>query len=123
MSDWTSTYDGIAAANGGLDLEMPAGVFMNRQTLLPAIQQGKVTVASSGSVIYGGNTTYNTNGVDVLGVESTGSVIIAQWAVDRTATSPSGRLSSPRTACGRPTRTAAARPAATASALPARSAS
>lgn len=46
MSDWTSTYDGIAAANGGLDLEMPAGVFMNRKTLLPAIQQGKVTVAT-----------------------------------------------------------------------------
>jgi beta-glucosidase len=46
MSDWTSTYDGVAAANGGLDLEMPAGVFMNRQTLLPAIQQGKVTVAT-----------------------------------------------------------------------------
>jgi beta-glucosidase len=46
MSDWSSTYDGVAAANGGLDLEMPAGVFMNRQTLLPAIQQGKVTVAT-----------------------------------------------------------------------------
>src|SRR5437870_3469720 len=46
MSDWTSTYDGIAAANGGLDLEMPSGVFMNRQTLLPAIQEGKVTVAT-----------------------------------------------------------------------------
>src|SRR5260370_10326463 len=46
MSDWTSTYDGIAAANGGLDLEMPAGVFMSRQTLLPAIQQGNVTVAT-----------------------------------------------------------------------------
>src|SRR6266436_10395556 len=46
MSDWTSTYDGIAAANGGLDLEMPAGAFMNRKTLLPAIQQGKVSVAT-----------------------------------------------------------------------------
>jgi beta-glucosidase len=46
MSDWTSTYDGIAAANGGLDLEMPAGGFMNRQTLLPAIQEGRVTVAT-----------------------------------------------------------------------------
>ncbi len=46
MSDWTSTYDGIAAANGGLDLEMPAGAFMNRKTLLPAIQQGKVTAAT-----------------------------------------------------------------------------
>jgi beta-glucosidase len=46
MSDWFSTYDGVAAANGGLDLEMPAGAFMNRKTLLPAIEQGKVTVAT-----------------------------------------------------------------------------
>jgi beta-glucosidase len=46
MSDWVSTYDGVAAANGGLDLEMPSGAFMNRQTLLPAIQQGKVAVAT-----------------------------------------------------------------------------
>jgi beta-glucosidase len=46
MSDWSSTYDGIGAANGGLDLEMPSGAFMNRQTLLPAIQQGKVTTAT-----------------------------------------------------------------------------
>src|SRR2546426_5569535 len=32
MSDWTSTYDAVAAANGGLDLEMPSALFMNRQT-------------------------------------------------------------------------------------------
>src|SRR5207302_7438793 len=43
MSDWDSTYDGVAAANGGLDLEMPSGKFMNRETLLPAIQAGKVS--------------------------------------------------------------------------------
>src|SRR6266849_2189253 len=43
MLDWTSTYDGTAAANGGLDLEMPAGAFMNRKTLLPTVQQGKVS--------------------------------------------------------------------------------
>jgi len=42
MSDWGSTYDGVAAANAGLDLEMPAGEFMNRATLLPAIKSGKV---------------------------------------------------------------------------------
>src|SRR5437660_5820529 len=46
MSDWTSTYDAIAAANGGLDLEMPSGVFMNRKNLEPAIQQGKVSVVT-----------------------------------------------------------------------------
>ena len=46
MSDWTSTYDGVTAANGGLDLEMPSGKFMNRATLLPAIQAGKVSEAT-----------------------------------------------------------------------------
>ena len=46
MSDWDATYDGVAAANGGLDVEMPSGKFMNRATLLPAIRQGKVTVAT-----------------------------------------------------------------------------
>jgi len=46
MSDWDSTYDGIAAANGGLDLEMPAGDHMNRTTLLPAIKSGQVSLAT-----------------------------------------------------------------------------
>ncbi len=45
MSDWDATYDGVAAANGGLDLEMPSGTLMNRQTLLPAVKQGKVAEA------------------------------------------------------------------------------
>jgi beta-glucosidase len=43
MSDWDATYDGVAAANGGLDLEMPSGKFMNRATLLPAVKSGKVS--------------------------------------------------------------------------------
>jgi len=46
MSDWDATYDGIAAANGGLDLEMPSAKFMNRATLLPAVQAGKVSEAT-----------------------------------------------------------------------------
>ena len=46
MSDWWATYDGVAAANGGLDLEMPTGGFMNRQSLLPALQSGKLTLAT-----------------------------------------------------------------------------
>jgi beta-glucosidase len=45
MSDWGATHDGIAAAKGGLDLEMPSGLFMNNDTLLPAIQRGEVSVA------------------------------------------------------------------------------
>jgi beta-glucosidase len=46
MSDWGSTYDGVAAANGGLDLEMPSGEYMNRAALLPAIKAGKVSEAT-----------------------------------------------------------------------------
>jgi beta-glucosidase len=46
MSDWDATYDGIAAANGGLDLEMPSGRFMNAATLLPAVRDGKVSEAT-----------------------------------------------------------------------------
>ena len=46
MSDWTSTYDAVGAANGGLDLEMPSAKFLNREKLLPAIKQGSVSVAT-----------------------------------------------------------------------------
>ncbi|MGA9670470.1 MAG: glycoside hydrolase family 3 C-terminal domain-containing protein [Terracidiphilus sp.] len=42
MSDWTATRDGVASANGGMDLEMPFGTYMNEQTLLPAVKSGAV---------------------------------------------------------------------------------
>ncbi|MDE3149624.1 MAG: glycoside hydrolase family 3 protein, partial [Acidobacteriota bacterium] len=34
MSDWDATYDGVAAVNNGLDLEMPSPKFMNEKNLL-----------------------------------------------------------------------------------------
>jgi beta-glucosidase len=46
MSDWDATYDGVAAANGGLDIEMPHGKFMNRASLEPAIKDGRVSEAT-----------------------------------------------------------------------------
>jgi beta-glucosidase len=42
MSDWTSTYDAVGAANAGLDLEMPYGKYMNRDSLIPAVKEGIV---------------------------------------------------------------------------------
>src|SRR5207248_6146201 len=46
MSDWSATYDGVAAASAGQDLEMPSGAHMNRETLMAAIKQGKVSAAA-----------------------------------------------------------------------------
>ena len=46
MSDWDATYDGVGAANCGLDLEMPSGKFMNPKNLLPAVKSGKVSEAT-----------------------------------------------------------------------------
>src|SRR5664279_1206013 len=46
MSDWGATHDGVAAANGGLDLEMPSASFMNRDALLPALKEGKISAAT-----------------------------------------------------------------------------
>jgi beta-glucosidase len=46
MSDWGSVYDGVGAANGGLDLEMPSGAFMNKKNLLPAVKNGTVKEAT-----------------------------------------------------------------------------
>ncbi|RZM07118.1 MAG: hypothetical protein EOO88_52300, partial [Pedobacter sp.] len=42
MSDWDATYDGVAAALGGLDLEMPFAKFMNSAALMPALSGGAI---------------------------------------------------------------------------------
>src|SRR5258707_10465690 len=46
MSDWGGTHDGLAAANGGLDLEMPGPTRMNRGTLLPGVEDGRIAEAT-----------------------------------------------------------------------------
>jgi beta-glucosidase len=46
MSDWSATYDAVGAANGGMDIEMPEGVFFNQKNLLPALEQKKVSMAT-----------------------------------------------------------------------------
>jgi beta-glucosidase len=45
MSDWVSTYDTAADVKGGLDLEMPFGVYYNRETILPLLKAGTITQA------------------------------------------------------------------------------
>ena len=59
VSDWVSTYDAVAATNGGLDLEMPSGAWMNQENLLPAIKSGQVKVATIDDKIRRILTTYD----------------------------------------------------------------
>jgi len=46
VSDWGAVHSTIPTANAGLDIEMPTGEFLNADSLLPAINAGKVTVAT-----------------------------------------------------------------------------
>jgi beta-glucosidase len=46
LSDYQGIHDGVKAATAGMDLDMPFSTFMNRQTLLPAIQSGQVKIAT-----------------------------------------------------------------------------
>jgi beta-glucosidase len=46
MSDWGAAHDTLGAANGGLDLEMPSGEFMNAEKLEPLLASGQVTWAT-----------------------------------------------------------------------------
>ena len=46
MSDWGATHNGVAAANGGLDLEMPSAAYMNPPALEPALADGRLSMAT-----------------------------------------------------------------------------
>src|SRR2546423_678522 len=46
MSDWGAAHDALGVANGGLDVEMPSGRYMNRDSLLPLVQQRKISAAT-----------------------------------------------------------------------------
>lgn len=45
MSDWGGVHSTIPVANGGVDLEMPTGRFLNDSLLIPAIKAGKVKLS------------------------------------------------------------------------------
>jgi beta-glucosidase len=42
MSDWGAVHDALGAVTGGMDLEMPAGMYMNREHLLPLLAEHKI---------------------------------------------------------------------------------
>jgi beta-glucosidase len=46
MSDWGAVHDAVAAVNGGLDLEMPSGKYMNRENLAPQLAAHAIDIAA-----------------------------------------------------------------------------
>ncbi len=46
MSDWGAAHDTLGVANGGLDLEMPSGRYLDPASLKTLIESGKVTMAT-----------------------------------------------------------------------------
>jgi beta-glucosidase len=46
MSDWVATYDTAATANGGLDLEMPFGVYYAPEKIIPLLKNGTISQAT-----------------------------------------------------------------------------
>ncbi len=43
MSDWGAVHSTIPTFNGGLDLEMPTGKYLNKETLLDKIKNGELS--------------------------------------------------------------------------------
>ena len=56
-------------------------IYSATDVILSGTVHGTVTVASGDDIIYGGNTTYVTDGVDVLGLEATNDIVIPAWAI------------------------------------------
>lgn len=52
MSDWTSVYSSSGAANGGLDLECPKGVYFTADKLIPLIESGVVREEDIDTKVY-----------------------------------------------------------------------
>jgi len=79
-------YDGSSAqqpvCGTAVSTSVPSNgaIYSAVDVLISGVVKGKVTVATAGDIIFAGQTTYNTNGVDVLGVEATGTVYVAMYA-------------------------------------------
>lgn len=63
MSDWTSVYSSSGAANGGLDLECPKGVYLTAAKLIPLIEAGVVSEEDIDNKVYNILSTLNRFGL------------------------------------------------------------
>lgn len=63
MSDWTSVYSSSGAANGGLDLECPKGVYFTAEKLIPLIEAGIVSEEDINNKVYNILSTLNRFGL------------------------------------------------------------
>jgi hypothetical protein len=79
--DYDTTNPPVCGTATSRAVPSNGAIYSAVDVLVSGVVKGKVTVATSADVVFGGNTTYNANGTDVLGLEAQGTVYVAQWSV------------------------------------------
>jgi hypothetical protein len=80
-ADYDGTTPPVCGAATSHAVPTNGAIYSAVDVLVSGVVKGRVTVASSGDIIFAGNTTYNTNGADVLGLEAQGTLYVAQYAM------------------------------------------
>jgi hypothetical protein len=80
-ADYTASSPPVCGNTQTKNVPSNGAIYAAADVLVSGVVKGRVTVATTGDVVFGGNTTYNTNGQDVLGLEAQGTIYIAQWSV------------------------------------------
>jgi hypothetical protein len=84
-SSWWSTYhlaEREPSCTTVSTVAVPANgaIYANQSVVVMGQVKGRVTVASNADIVIGGNVTYATRGVDVLGLVAKNEMIVAWWA-------------------------------------------
>ncbi len=83
-ADYDGTNPPVCGTAVSKTVPTNGAIYSAVDVLVSGVVKGRVTVASSGDIIFAGNTTYNANGVDVLGLEAQGTLYVAQYAMAAT---------------------------------------
>jgi hypothetical protein len=80
-ADYDGTTPPVCGTATSYNVPSNGAIYSAVDVLVSGVVKGKVTVASSADIVFAGNTTYNTNGADVLGLEAQGTLYVAQYAM------------------------------------------
>jgi hypothetical protein len=84
-STWWSSYqlaerEPTCTTTGTVPVPASGAIYANQTVIVMGQVKGRATVASNADIVIGGNVTYATRGVDVLGLVAKNDMIVAYWA-------------------------------------------